>query len=83
MRPVLADRLLLVEAELLRRTGGLQQAAELLTGLRGPATPHTAHALARLHLAAGDAAAAEQSLAPFPRCWAPCVSGWTAAFCAP
>jgi LuxR family maltose regulon positive regulatory protein len=56
--------LLLVEAELLRRTGDLQQAAELLTRLRGPATPHTAHALARLHLAAGDAAAAEQSLAP-------------------
>src|SRR6185312_7113691 len=29
-------------------------------------TPHTAHALARLHLAGGDAAAAEQSLTPFP-----------------
>ena len=55
-----------MEAELLRRTGDLQQAADVLTGLRGPATPHTAHALARLHLAAGDAAAAEQSLAPFP-----------------
>jgi LuxR family transcriptional regulator, maltose regulon positive regulatory protein len=63
---VLADHLLLVEAELLRRTGDLQQAAETLTGLRSPATPHTAHALARLHLATGDAAAAEQSLAPFP-----------------
>ena len=65
--PVLADRLLLVEAELLRRTGDLRQAADVLTRLHGPATPHTAHALARLHLAAGDAAAAEQSLAPFPR----------------
>ena len=64
--PVLADRVLLVEAELLRRTGDLRQAADVLTRLRGPATPHTAHALARLHLAAGDAAAAEQSLAPFP-----------------
>ena len=61
---LLTDRLLLVEAELLRRAGDLQQAAETLTRLRGPATPHTAHALARLHLAAGDAAAAEQSLDP-------------------
>ena len=72
-----------MEAELLRRTGDLQQAADVLTRLRGPATPHTAHALARLHLAAGDAAAAEQSLAPFPRCWARFASGWTAPFCAP
>jgi hypothetical protein len=64
--PVLVDRLLLVEAELLRRTGDLRQAAEVLTRLRGPATAHTAHALARLHLAAGDTAAAEQSLASFP-----------------
>ena len=55
-----------MEAELLRRTGDLRQAADVLTRLRGPATPHTAHALARLHLAGGDAAAAEQSLAPFP-----------------
>ena len=54
------------EAELLRRTGDLRQAADVLTRLRGPATPHTAHALARLHLAGGDAAAAEQSLASFP-----------------
>ena len=61
---VLADRLLLVEAELLRRAGDLQQAAETLTRLRGPGTPHAAHAIARLHLAAGDDAAAEQSLAP-------------------
>jgi len=64
--PVLADRLLLVEAELLRRSGDLQQAADVLTQRRGPATPHTAHALARLQIAAGNAAAAEQSLAPFP-----------------
>jgi LuxR family maltose regulon positive regulatory protein len=64
--PILADRVLLVQAELLRRTGDLQQAAEVLTQLRGPPTPHTAHAHARLHLAAGDAAAAEHSLAPFP-----------------
>ena len=64
--PVLTDRVLLVEAELLRRTGDLRQAADVLTRLRGPATPHTAHALARLHLAAGDTTAAEQSLAPFP-----------------
>jgi LuxR family maltose regulon positive regulatory protein len=63
---VLADRLVLVEAELLRRSGDLQQAADVLTRLSGPATPQTAHALARLHLAGGDAAAAEQSLAPFP-----------------
>ena len=65
-RPSSPTELVLVEAELLRRTGDLQQAADVLTRLRGPATPHTAHALARLHLAGGDAAAAEQSLAPFP-----------------
>jgi LuxR family maltose regulon positive regulatory protein len=63
---VLADRILLVQAELQRRSGDPQQATEILTRLSGPATPHTAHALARLHLAGGDAAAAEQSLAPFP-----------------
>ena len=63
---VLADRVMLVEAELLRRTGDLRQAADVLTRLCGPATPHTAHALARLHLASGDAAAAERSLASFP-----------------
>lgn len=62
---VLADRAALVQAELLRRTGELQHAADVLTRLRGPATPHTAHALARLHLASGDAAAAERSLASF------------------
>lgn len=63
---VLADRMVLVEAELLRRNGDLRQAAEVLTMLRGPVTPHIVHALARLHLAGGDAAAAEQSLASFP-----------------
>jgi hypothetical protein len=42
------------------------QLADVLTRLSGPATPHTAHALARLHLACGDTAAAEQSLAPLP-----------------
>jgi hypothetical protein len=41
---VLADRMLLVQAELLRRTGDLRQAADVLTRLGGPATPHTAHA---------------------------------------
>jgi LuxR family maltose regulon positive regulatory protein len=64
--PVLADRLLLVEAELLCRSGDLPQAAEVLTRLRGPTTATTAHALTRLHLAAGDVTAAEQALAPFP-----------------
>jgi len=64
---VLADRLLLVEAEVLRRTGDLREAADVLTRLSGPATPQTAHGLARLHLAAGDPGAAERSLAPFPR----------------
>jgi LuxR family maltose regulon positive regulatory protein len=63
---VLADRVVQVEAELLRRSGDLRQAGEVLTVLRGPATPHTAHALARLHLAAGDAAAAAQALASVP-----------------
>jgi LuxR family transcriptional regulator, maltose regulon positive regulatory protein len=62
---VLIDRLLRVEAEVLRRAGDLPQAAEVLTRLKDPATTDTAHALARLHLAAGDAAAAEQSLTPF------------------
>jgi LuxR family maltose regulon positive regulatory protein len=63
---VLADRMVLVQAELLRRSGDLRHAAEVLTRLRGPATPHTAHALARLHLAAGDTPAAQESLAPLP-----------------
>jgi LuxR family transcriptional regulator, maltose regulon positive regulatory protein len=63
---VLTDRMLLVEAELLRRTGDLPQAADVLTRLSGPATPQAAHARARLHLAAGNAGAAEQALEPFP-----------------
>jgi LuxR family maltose regulon positive regulatory protein len=63
---VLADRVVLVEAELLRRTGDLRHAADVLTRLSGPATPQAAHALARLHLAADDTVAAEQSLVPFP-----------------
>ncbi|WP_214368806.1 LuxR C-terminal-related transcriptional regulator [Pseudonocardia sp. H11422] len=63
--PVLADRLLLVEAELLRGMGDLRRAGEVLAGLRGPASAHTAHAVARLHLAAGDVTAAEDALAPF------------------
>jgi LuxR family maltose regulon positive regulatory protein len=62
---VLTDRLLLVEAELLRRTGDLAQAADVLRRLSGPATPQTAHARARLHLAAGNADAAEEALASF------------------
>jgi LuxR family maltose regulon positive regulatory protein len=62
----LANRLLLVEAELLRRAGDLAQATEVLTGLSGPTTAATAHALTRLHLAEGDVTAAEQALAPFP-----------------
>jgi LuxR family maltose regulon positive regulatory protein len=61
--PMLADRLVLVEAELLRRSGDLRQASEVLTRLSGPARPQTAHAHARLHLAQGDAPAAERSLA--------------------
>jgi LuxR family maltose regulon positive regulatory protein len=64
--PVLADRLLLVEAELLRRSGDHPQAAEVLARLRGPTRAVTAHALARLHLAAGRVTAAERALAPFP-----------------
>ena len=63
---VLADRLLLVEAELLRRAGDLYQAAQVLTRLCDPTTAPAAHDLARLHLAAGDVTAAEQALAPFP-----------------
>jgi LuxR family transcriptional regulator, maltose regulon positive regulatory protein len=63
---VLADRMLLVEAELLRRTGDLPNAGNVLSRLHGADTPNTAHALARLQLARGDATAAEQALAPFP-----------------
>ena len=63
---VVADRVLLAEAELLRRTGDLQHAVDVLTRLHGAATPNIAHPLARLHLAGGDAAVAEQLLAAFP-----------------
>jgi DNA-binding NarL/FixJ family response regulator len=53
-------------ARVMMAGAALDPLAELwvLTRLRGPGTPHAAHAIARLHLAAGDAAAAEQSLAP-------------------
>jgi len=64
--PMLTDRLLLVQAELLRRAGDLLQAADVLTGLCRPATASTAHALTRLHLAAGRVTAAERELSPFP-----------------
>jgi LuxR family maltose regulon positive regulatory protein len=64
--PVLADRLLLVQSELLRRAGDLSQAAEVLAGLRRPATATAAHALTRLHIAAGELAAAERELYLFP-----------------
>jgi len=47
-------------------TTGLFVAAYVLFRLGGPATPQTAHALARLHLAGGDAAVAERSLASLP-----------------
>ena len=80
---VLADRVVLVEAELLRRTGDLRQAADVLTRLRGPATPHTAHALARQHLADGDAPRRSGRWPPSARCSARFANGWTAAFCPP
>ena len=64
--PVLADRMLLSYAELLRRAGALPQAAEVLAGLRRPATATATHALARLELAAGEATAAERTLSSFP-----------------
>jgi tetratricopeptide (TPR) repeat protein len=63
---MLAHRLLVVEAELLRRTGDLRHAADVLASLHGAATPNIAHSLARLHLAGGDAAVADQLLAAFP-----------------
>jgi LuxR family transcriptional regulator, maltose regulon positive regulatory protein len=63
---VVADRVLLAEAELLRRAGDLQHAVHVMTRLHGAATPNIAHPLARLHLAGGDAAVAEQLLAAFP-----------------
>ena len=64
--PVLADRMLLVSAELLRRAGDLTQAAEVLAELRLPATATTTHALTRLHLAAGEVTTAERTLSSFP-----------------
>jgi LuxR family maltose regulon positive regulatory protein len=62
----LADRVLLAEADLLRRAGDVDQAMESLRRLRGPPTPHSAHAFARLYLDAGDREAAEQALAAPP-----------------
>jgi LuxR family maltose regulon positive regulatory protein len=64
--PALADRLLQVESDLLRRIGDVEQARQVLTGLRGPATASSARAVARLHLCTGDVAAAEEVLASFP-----------------
>ena len=64
--PVLADRMLLVSAELLRRAGDLTQAAEVFAGLRLPATATTTHALVRLHFASGDVTTAERTLFSFP-----------------
>jgi LuxR family maltose regulon positive regulatory protein len=64
---LLADRLRLVEAELLRRAGDLSQAGDVLTRLRDAPTAATVNALARLQLAAGDVTAAEQALAAFPQ----------------
>ena len=66
MPPALADRLLRVEAELLRRAGDLERARAVLAGLRQPATAAAAHAVAHLHLCEGDLAAADEALAPFP-----------------
>ena len=64
--PALADRLLQVEAELLRRAGDLERACAVLAGLRQPATAAAARAVAHLHLCKGDLAAADEALAPFP-----------------
>jgi LuxR family maltose regulon positive regulatory protein len=63
----LMDRLLLVEADLLRCIGDLGRAGEVLAGLRGPTTAASARAVARVHLCSGDVAAAEEALAQFPR----------------
>ena len=62
----LADRLLLVEADLVRRAGDLRRAAEVLTGIRAPERFPAVRAAARLHAAAGDVAAAERALATSP-----------------
>ena len=64
--PVLADRLLLSYAELLRRAGALPQAAEVLARLRRPATATATHALARLELAAGEVTTAEADVVVVP-----------------
>jgi LuxR family maltose regulon positive regulatory protein len=63
--PALTDRLLQVEADLLRRIGDIARAGDVLAGLRGPATASSARAVARLHLSAGDLAAADEVLAQF------------------
>lgn len=63
---VLADRLLAVEADLVRETGDLQRAAEVLTGIQAPERSSAAQVLARLHASAGDVATAERTLATFP-----------------
>jgi LuxR family transcriptional regulator, maltose regulon positive regulatory protein len=64
--PVLADRLLLVEADLLRRTGDVDRAIDTLARLCGPPRPHIAYAYARLHLGAGDITAAIEVMKPYP-----------------
>ena len=63
--PALTDRLLQVEADLLRRIGDIARASDVLAGLRGPATASSARAAARLHLSTGDLAAAAEVLAQF------------------
>ena len=64
--PALTDRLLQVEADLLRRIGDVARASDVLAGLRGPATASSARAVARLHLSTGDLAAAEAGAGPVP-----------------
>jgi LuxR family transcriptional regulator, maltose regulon positive regulatory protein len=64
--PVLEDRLLRVEADLLRRAADLPRAGQVLTGLRELDHGHAARAVARLHLAGGDLAAAQEVLGQFP-----------------
>ena len=63
--PALTDRLLQVEADLLRRVGNVARASDVLAGLHGPSTAGSARTAARLHLATGDLAAAEEALAQF------------------
>jgi LuxR family maltose regulon positive regulatory protein len=64
--PALADRLLQVESDLLRRVGDAERARQVLAGRHGPATATSARAVARLHLYTGDVADAEEVLASFP-----------------